>query len=59
MSDIILELLMHAVRLARSGNYQRLVQVRVALAEAFPDAEPVQISEALQKLADYYMRVEE
>lgn len=52
---IVLELTMHAVRLARSGNYRRLKELRKALEEDFPEALPAQVNEALKKLSNYYM----
>ena len=52
MSDVMtVELLMHAVRLVRSGNYLQLAQLRKALKADFPEALPAQITEALQQLA--------
>lgn len=51
---LVIELVMHAVRLARTGNYLRLAQLRAALQKDFPDVEPAQISEALRQLALRY-----
>jgi hypothetical protein len=48
----MIELVMHIVRLMRSGNYSDGKQIRAALIEDFPDETPDQIDEAMREIAN-------
>lgn len=46
------EMVMDAFRLARSGNYKTLPQIKKAFKEMYPDATQEQVSKTFSKLAD-------